>query len=68
MRALYPVVGAGAVDVCLRAPGAAPLGIRAPCLRPNAFSCIWDQGVREFTAMHVLFPGGWNRHPVWIIA
>ena len=44
MRALYPVVGASAVDVCLRAPEAAPLWIRAPCLRPRAFSCIWTKG------------------------
>ena len=48
MRALYPVIGAGAVDVCLRASEAAPLWIRAPWLRPHAFSCIWDQGVRVF--------------------
>ena len=47
MRALYPVVGAGTVDVCLRAPEAAPLWIRAPWLRPHAFSCIWDQGLLQ---------------------
>ena len=37
MRALYPVIGAGAVGVCLQAPEAAPLWIRAPWLRPHAF-------------------------------
>ena len=44
MRALYPVVGAGAVDVCLRAPKAAPLWIGRHGCGPMPFPVYGAMG------------------------
>ena len=44
MRALYPVVGAGAVDVCLRAPEAAPCGFGRHGCGPMLFPVFGTKG------------------------
>ena len=68
MLALYPVAGAGAVAVCPRAPGAAPLWIRARWLRPNAYPIYGTKGRTRLLQCMCYFPVRWGRQPVWFIA
>ena len=68
MLAPYPVVGAGTVAVCLRAPGAAPMWIRERWLRPNAYPIYGTKGRASLLQCMCYLTVRWGRQPVWFIA